>query len=318
MSVKDNIQVILITYNRVKYLRHTFEQIFADNSPIKDFNITVLDNNSTDETPAFIEEFSRNRPNISYVKNNYNVGMSGNIAKAFEFATGEYFWVLCDDDLYNWEAWPEVEKAISEQIDIICVADHAIKNKLLPEDLLLQLTYLPAGIYKRANVDDTTMRNTFDNIYTLFPHLSLPCDVINQNKSFYVTSKAIVSGHPIEKDNRDCTYVRGSDSSRLALKCKLMTWAIGYLNILSLLKDEKLKEKCINICQSYLNQDFKKFITYYLDNFILEKDYWSGLIDIYVQLSKEQAKIFRLIMIKSFFKALLKKGLKTIKSLTGK
>ncbi len=27
MSVKDNLQVILITYNRVEYLRHTFEQI---------------------------------------------------------------------------------------------------------------------------------------------------------------------------------------------------------------------------------------------------------------------------------------------------
>ncbi len=104
--------------------------------------------------------------------------MSGNIAKAFEFATGEYFWVLCDDDLYNWEVWPEVEKAIAEQKDIICVADHAIKNRLLPEDLLLQLTYLPAEYIKEQNVDDTTMRNTFDNIYTLFPHLSLPCDVI--------------------------------------------------------------------------------------------------------------------------------------------
>lgn len=41
MYIKENLQIILITYNRKNYLQRTFDQIFADNSPIKGFDITI-------------------------------------------------------------------------------------------------------------------------------------------------------------------------------------------------------------------------------------------------------------------------------------
>ena len=39
--LKNKIQIFLITYNRLNYLKRTFEQILADNSPINDTTITV-------------------------------------------------------------------------------------------------------------------------------------------------------------------------------------------------------------------------------------------------------------------------------------
>ena len=59
MNLKDKLDIVLITYNRKNCLQKTFEQIFAENSPIKDFDITILNNASTDGTSEFIEKYCK-------------------------------------------------------------------------------------------------------------------------------------------------------------------------------------------------------------------------------------------------------------------
>ena len=86
MSIKDKLQIILITYNRAGHVENTFKQILDEKSPVKDYNILVLDNNSTDTTRNVVEEWQKKYPNLKYQKNKYNIGISGNIAKAMEIA----------------------------------------------------------------------------------------------------------------------------------------------------------------------------------------------------------------------------------------
>ena len=117
----QSIEIILITYNRKKHLQNTFNQIFAEESPIKDFPITILDNKSTDGTSELIEEYRIKFPNIKHIINNRNIGGNANIARAFEIASKEYVWILCDDDEYDFTHWKDVEKAIEENYDAIVI-----------------------------------------------------------------------------------------------------------------------------------------------------------------------------------------------------
>ena len=125
--MKDKLQIVLITYNRKKYLQRTFDQIFAKDSPIKDYDITILDNASTDGTSELIKEYKLKFPNINHIRHNINIGGNANICRAFELGVTsgkEYVWVLCDDDKYDFSNWHEVEREINAKKDIICVCDY--------------------------------------------------------------------------------------------------------------------------------------------------------------------------------------------------
>ena len=60
MSIKDKLQIYLITYNRKIQLEHTLKQILAKDSPIRNFDITILDNASTDGASELIDEYCQN------------------------------------------------------------------------------------------------------------------------------------------------------------------------------------------------------------------------------------------------------------------
>ena len=129
--LKDKLQIYLITYNRAKCLKYTLKQIFAPNSPIRDFNITILNNASTDKTDEVIEEYQEEFPNLVHIKHSINIGGNGNIVRAFEMAGScgkEYAWVLCDDDVFSFKGWKELENAILEEKDIICASNYVIRK----------------------------------------------------------------------------------------------------------------------------------------------------------------------------------------------
>ena len=57
--MKTTLEIILITYNRKSHLRETLNWLFAENSPVKDLDITILNNKSTDGTTELIEEYKK-------------------------------------------------------------------------------------------------------------------------------------------------------------------------------------------------------------------------------------------------------------------
>ena len=181
----SDLEIILVTFNRKEHLQNTFDQIFADNSPIKDLDITILDNKSTDGTSELIEEYKTKFPNIKHIIHNRNIGGNANICRAFEVASKKYFWILCDDDEYNWDNWNEVEQAMNEDYDAIVVANYVEPEKNLSY-LLKQMTFVPSTIHKTENLNDTVMSNAEFNLSNMFSQLALPCHLINNDKRIYV------------------------------------------------------------------------------------------------------------------------------------
>lgn len=253
MSIKDKLQIILITYNRKNKLKYTLDAILAPDSPIKDFDITILDNASTDGTSELIDEYCTKFNNLKHIRHNRNIGGNANICRAFEMAEKEYIWVLCDDDKYDFSNWSEVEEKIIDGTDIICVADYVFSDEKKNNKAyqIFQLTFVPAGIYKTSNITDSVLINMYDSIFTMFQQSCLSINIINNSKKIHVLSKPIVfNGLHFEDKVEDISYTRGSKDIVLQRR-KDTVWILGFVNILTLLKDENLRKECVEVAIPY-------------------------------------------------------------------
>jgi len=284
MNISEKLQIILITYNRQKHVEKTFEQLLCENSPVRYYDLLVLDNNSTDNTANFVNKVQKKYPNIKYQKNKYNVGIAGNIAKAMELASKEYVWIICDDDIYDWSSWAEVEQAINNNEKLICVARYAINDdeKTDVACQLMQMSFVPATIFHTSLFDNNTIRNSWDNIFTLFPHLVPIVYYINNcNKIYVVENEIVANGMNVE--TTDCSYVRGNNISVLCQRTKTMTWIVGYANICSMIKDVKLRHSAMICAINYIHGDFKQFINHMLFLYF-DHENWMQFLDVYLQL----------------------------------
>lgn len=295
MSVKDNLEIILITYNRKEYLKKTFEQILADNSPVKDFEITVLDNKSTDGSFELISEFAEKFPNIKPVVHNRNIGGNANILRAFELAKKKYVWVLCDDDKYDWTNWSEVEDAIEQGQDLICLADYLIDDKSNMAQIIMQLTFLPAGIYKTENITPEVMLNAAYNMWNLFPHLQVSLGIINNKKNVYVCKFPIIF-NGMDADLTDVSYVRGYDETKLHPRARKMLWTVGYLNSIEIIEDKDLRKACVKLS----NAENLKLCKYFKQFFKYTGDYRKNVFDVFFSLDFQNRILFILIGLKFY------------------
>ncbi len=244
-SIIDKLEIFIITYNRAAKLENTLKQLFDKDSPVKDFSITVIDNNSTDNTASVVEKYQSIKPNLLYEKNRYNIGGDANIVKPYYKASKEYVWVLADNDDFSWNNWSQVEEEINKQCDAIIVADYE-HPKLDIAHLFLQATFLPGVIYKTSNIDNTVMLNMEFNISNLFPHLALFAKIINENKNIAIIDNAIVLPGCNLDEQGNYSYIRGYEDGFVHPLKKEMTWICAYANSLWLIKDLKLRNYIIS------------------------------------------------------------------------
>ena len=251
--LKIKLQIYLITYNRLEHLKRTFNQILSENSPIKDFDITILDNASNDGTSEYIDEYCNKFSNIKHIRHKVNIGGNASICRAFELGASsgkEYVWVLCDDDYYDWTNWDEVLEQMEQKTDIICVSNYffpdkeEFKNKVYQ---IPQLTFVPAGIYRTELINNDVLLSMYENIFTMFQQSCITISAINRNKKIKVLSKPIVfNGLHYADACKAIEYTRGSNDNEEIMKRRRDTkWILGYSNVLSLLENKKLIGDCI-------------------------------------------------------------------------
>jgi len=297
--LNNDLEIILFTYNRAKQLRRTLEQLFAENSPIRHTDITILDNHSTDATFDVIQEYARKFSNVKHVRHNRNIGGVANSLRAFEMASRKYVWVLCDDDRYDWTAWSEVESAMARNEDLICIARYALseENKDKPEHQIFQLTFIPAGIYKTTNITEAALRIAYDNINSLLPQTCFVAGILNAGKRIHTISSPIVLRSQLEPV--DETYTRGYKQEDLPLKTRAMCWIVGYANVCSLLKDEMIKHRTLLIAIDFkeIHDGFDKFCEY-ITYCYTGKEYWTLVLSLFLQMDKASQRI----LLESFMK----------------
>ncbi|MFM7389999.1 MAG: glycosyltransferase family 2 protein [Vampirovibrionales bacterium] len=235
------LDIHLITYNRQEYLARTLEQLFAEGSPVHRYGLTILNNASTDGSTELINEYAERYPTLlKHIVHPRNIGGNANITRAFELATAEYVWVLCDDDEFDFTHWHTVEEAMNDGADAVVVANYLNPQKNVAQ-LLGQMTFVPSTIYKTSIIDTTVMVNASFNIAMMFPQFAFVAPLINHNKTIRIMEHWMVRMvlHGAEE-----TYVRGLNNDRSPFISR-MFWQVGFLHALHLIHSDDIKRHVV-------------------------------------------------------------------------
>ena len=279
----DNIDIFLITYNRENDLKRTVERLLAGGSPIKDYEIKILDNASTDGTKLFCEEVALKHSNIQYIRNRINIGISGNIIKAMELASKKWMWVLCDNDDYEWSNWSEVVEALEEgEFDIVHTTfTQGKRNETYPY-LINEEAFLPTSIYNTKHITSQTMHNAYGIAYTLLPHQAIGCKVINEKGRIFTPKNRTVIQGSSDKYN----YFRISEKGLFHRFTHYQILA-SYIAVYQLIEDREIRREC---CETLcLGFDFE----YAMGKFLEWNDgYINNLADVLIAIDSNQKQAF--------------------------
>lgn len=93
------LSICIPTYQRKEALKNTLEAlaIVAENRD-GEIEICVSDNGSTDGTYEMLENHAKRHPFIKIRRNQHNMGYDKNLIETLKMATGEYCWMMGDDD----------------------------------------------------------------------------------------------------------------------------------------------------------------------------------------------------------------------------
>lgn len=300
--LKDKLEIILITYNRKAKLQKTFDQIFAGDSPIKDLQITILDNKSTDGSSELIEEYRGKFPNIKHVIHNRNIGGNANIARAFEAASFEYVWILCDDDFYNWENWPEIAQAIlEEKYDLIYTTKNLIRDRSDISQLLHQATFVPGCIYSSKRITDC-IQNIYASLYTMFSQVMISAEILVNNPGPYFVPSADVVLRLYDEAENESSLIRGWGHTNIFQPYERNFWHIGYINAIQIIKDKTIRNYVIE--KTRFNDNFDQpFIDYLSFIFDYNKYYRNNniynLVELFLNISFRQKLSLAFVILKN-------------------
>lgn len=100
------VSVIIASYNHEKYIGYTIQSVL--NQTFQDFEIIIVDDNSSDNTVLEIKKFNDTRINL--IENFYNKGQFENTNTAINIAKGKYIAILNSDDAFTPE---KLEKQVT-------------------------------------------------------------------------------------------------------------------------------------------------------------------------------------------------------------
>lgn len=312
--MKNTLELFLITYNRKEKCHLTLQTLLAEDSPVRDLPLTILDNASTDGTEEMLAGFAQKHTNIRLIRHPRNIGGNANIVRAFELATSPFMWVLCDDDSFNWKHWKEIETAIlSNDYDMIYTINHLVKknDKMTPGYLAFLAAFLPGVIYKTQHITNDIIQNMYGMVHTWYPQSSLSLHVLfNLNgKYFFPQNNLIIRGAIEDTKQNVASLTRGTDKNILHPDLTRMFWHVGFIKVAQIISNKKVRYQVIKTTN--FNERWNESFFSYCKSILKYNKYYKennqkNLNDVYINLSKKQKFIFILasiiFSIKSFFR----------------
>ena len=193
MSVK--VSVIIPVYNVEKYIKQTLDSVV--NQTLKDIEIIIIDNNSTDKTMEIVDEYAKNDNRFVIYKNSKNLKQG--IARNFgvKMARGEYIFFIDGDDYMELYAVEKLyEKITQSDADItICTWNQFddLTGKIDKNHVYAKLKQIP------TELDDKTF-NWRDIKYSVFWQTSVPWDKMYK-REFLVKKEVLFPGDIFFEDN---------------------------------------------------------------------------------------------------------------------
>ncbi|MDD2898845.1 MAG: glycosyltransferase family 2 protein [Desulfuromonadaceae bacterium] len=199
---REILSIFVITYNRCNFLENTLNQLAK--SPFSACSITILDNCSTDSTPAVCSLFRDLFPVYSVIRHAINIGGNANYLRAVEMSRTPYTWVVCDDDDFDFSDCTDVMEALEcGSFDFIYLGSpsqqewerglvttaHTIIAR--GSKYYSGLTYMPSLIFRTSCFDSDCMVKAYRLINCLYPHFELLNRSIKDDFRIYVAKRLI-------------------------------------------------------------------------------------------------------------------------------
>ncbi len=93
------LSICIPTYNRSSCLAELLDSIVAQDMP--DLEVVISDDCSPDDTVAVAERYRANLSNLRVIRQVRNIGLDRNFLAVVEAATGDYAWLMGDDDRFE-------------------------------------------------------------------------------------------------------------------------------------------------------------------------------------------------------------------------
>ena len=268
-NLAETLEILIPTYNRKPHILRTLTQLTAPESPVRHCSITVLDNACTDGSSDVIAQFAARHANLKHIRHPQNIGGNANITRAYELARKPYVWVVCDDDSFRWDAWPEIENALQTgEYDLLLTRKDDLKGTSDIARIFRQCTFVPAGIYRTAIITGGVLMNMYNNIPNMFPHLALTSEILNKKGRIFLPQGEIMDVCTFDAGTSgDGTNTRGSQT--YSPPCIThMFWTIGFLNSVQMVQDPQLRTYILDHVGNhgffgYIVGSFRKNYTHY-------------------------------------------------------
>jgi abequosyltransferase len=130
------LSICIATFRRAAYLPQTLDSILDQWQP--GVELVVVDGASPDETPDIMARYLARHPFIVYRREPTNSGVDADFDKAVAYASGDYCWLMSDDDLLATGALVRVLQELRESLEPpldLLVLNTEVRNR----DLRMQL-----------------------------------------------------------------------------------------------------------------------------------------------------------------------------------
>lgn len=113
---QPTVSVVMSAYNRPQYVKLAIESIL--NQTYKDFEFIIIDDCSTDNTAAVIQEYANKDERIIFIRNSKNMDYNYNLRQGFDLAKGKYIARMDDDDISMPTRFAKQVRYLNEHQDI--------------------------------------------------------------------------------------------------------------------------------------------------------------------------------------------------------
>lgn len=208
------LSIVIPTYNRPAAIVARVAELLPQLT--ENSNLTIIDNCSPEEVESLIsKEIPSSVGKVRYVRNSVNIGANANICRCFEVATGEWIWLLGDDDSVRGNAVAEVLAQLSNVHQSVAYVSFSTSifshvNNRLVESLsafaegenvglkVSNLMFISSGCY-RMKAALPHLRMAYQMIYSHAPQIAVIALMLAQEQtSALMSTRYLVDRTPYD------------------------------------------------------------------------------------------------------------------------
>lgn len=151
MNSKPTLTIGIPTYNGEAYIPTALDSVIKQITVALEPRVDILisDNASTDGTPEIVKTYQNTHPiRIHYFRNESNLGYDKNVDMLFKKASGQFIWILGDDDALEDGAISHVLNILDHNPDIKAIQVNFDKYDKKLESIV-QKVEIPKDLYCR-------------------------------------------------------------------------------------------------------------------------------------------------------------------------